>query len=102
MCSAVIGSVIANGGVSSLTIGQLVETRVSSAAALRRIPFRAMTFAIGTHELSAPVVLAPMAGVTNAPFREMCRKFAPGLVYVNEMAMATPVVHKNEIGRAHV
>ena len=54
-----------------------------------------MTFAIGTHELSAPVVLAPMAGVTNAPFREMCRKFAPGLVYVNEMAMATPVVHKN-------
>ena len=54
-----------------------------------------MTFAIGAHELSAPVVLAPMAGVTNAPFREMCRKFAPGLVYVNEMAMATPVVHKN-------
>ena len=53
-----------------------------------------MTFAIGTHELSAPVVLAPMAGVTNAPFREMCRTFAPGLVYVNEMAMATPVVHK--------
>ena len=49
-----------------------------------------MTFSIGAHELSAPVVLAPMAGVTNAPFREMCRKFAPGLVYVNEMAMATP------------
>ena len=62
---------------------------------VRRIPFRVMTFAIGAHELSAPVVLAPMAGVTNAPFREMCRKFAPGLVYVNEMAMATPVVHKN-------
>lgn len=54
-----------------------------------------MTFLIGDHELSAPVVLAPMAGVTNAPFRELCRRFAPGLVYVNEMAMATPVVHKN-------
>ncbi|MFK7919774.1 MAG: tRNA dihydrouridine synthase DusB [Ilumatobacter sp.] len=50
---------------------------------------------IGPHGLSAPVVLAPMAGVTNAPFRELCRQFAPGLVYVNEMAMATPVVHKN-------
>jgi len=54
-----------------------------------------MTFNIGPYELSAPVVLAPMAGVTNAPFRALCRKFAPGLVYVNEMAMATPVVHKN-------
>ncbi len=54
-----------------------------------------MSFRIGQYELSAPVVLAPMAGVTNAPFREMCRSFAPGLVYVNEMVMATPVVHGN-------
>ena len=44
---------------------------------------------------AAPVVLAPMAGVTNAPFRAMCRRFAPGLVYVNEMVMATAVVHGN-------
>ena len=36
-----------------------------------------------------------MAGVTNAPFRTMCREFAPGLVYVNEMVMATAVVHGN-------
>ncbi len=43
----------------------------------------------------APVVLAPMAGVTNAPFRTMCREFAPGLVYVNEMVMAAAVVHGN-------
>jgi nifR3 family TIM-barrel protein len=50
---------------------------------------------IGTFELAAPVVLAPMAGVTNAPFRTMCREFAPGLVYVNEMVMATAVVHRN-------
>jgi nifR3 family TIM-barrel protein len=54
-----------------------------------------MSFTIGQYELSAPVVLAPMAGVTNAPFRTMCRRFAPGLVYVNEMVMATPVVHDN-------
>ena len=56
---------------------------------------RVMSFRIGQFELSAPVVLAPMAGVTNAPFRTMCREFAPGLVYVNEMVMATPVVHAN-------
>ena len=54
-----------------------------------------MTFSIGEHQLAAPVVLAPMAGVTNAPFRTLCRRFAPGLVYVNEMVMATPVVHVN-------
>jgi len=50
---------------------------------------------IGSFTLAAPVVLAPMAGVTNAPFRTMCRQFAPGLVYVNEMVMATAVVHGN-------
>lgn len=54
-----------------------------------------MTFSIGSHELAAPVVLAPMAGVTNAPFRALCRRYADGLVYVNEMVMATPVVHAN-------
>jgi nifR3 family TIM-barrel protein len=50
---------------------------------------------IGTFTPVAPVVLAPMAGVTNAPFRTLCREFAPGLVYVNEMVMATAVVHGN-------
>lgn len=48
---------------------------------------------IGSLELPAPVVLAPMAGVTNAPFRSLCREFAPGLLYVNEMVMATALVH---------
>jgi nifR3 family TIM-barrel protein len=50
---------------------------------------------IGPHALETPVVLAPMAGVTNAPFRALCRRFGPGLVYVNEMAMAAAVVHRN-------
>lgn len=54
-----------------------------------------MQFSIGAFTPAAPVVLAPMAGVTNAPFRTMCRKFAPGLVYVNEMVMSTAVVHGN-------
>jgi nifR3 family TIM-barrel protein len=50
---------------------------------------------IGPLELDAPVVLAPMAGVTNAAFRSMCRRHAPGLVYVNEMVMATALVQGN-------
>ncbi len=36
-----------------------------------------------------------MAGVTNAPFRALCRRFGPGLVYVNEMVMATALAHRN-------
>ncbi|MCE9622262.1 MAG: tRNA dihydrouridine synthase DusB [Actinomycetia bacterium] len=54
-----------------------------------------MAVQIGSFTLAAPVILAPMAGVTNAPFRTMCRGFASGLVYVNEMVMATAVVHGN-------
>jgi nifR3 family TIM-barrel protein len=50
---------------------------------------------IGSFVPRAPVVLAPMAGVTNAPFRALCRRFGPGLVYVNEMVMATALVHGN-------
>jgi nifR3 family TIM-barrel protein len=50
---------------------------------------------IGSIELAAPVVLAPMAGVTNAPFRALCRRYGPGLLYVNEMVMAIALVHGN-------
>ena len=46
---------------------------------------------LGRHQVWPPVVLAPMAGVTNAPFRTMCRRFAPDLIYVNEMVMATAI-----------
>ncbi len=38
-----------------------------------------------------PVVLAPMAGVTNYPFRAICRRFGAGL-YVSEMITARPLV----------
>ncbi|MGI9053971.1 MAG: tRNA dihydrouridine synthase DusB [Ilumatobacteraceae bacterium] len=54
-----------------------------------------MRLRLGTFTPVAPVVLAPMAGVTNAPFRALCRRFGPGLVYVNEMVMATALVHAN-------
>ncbi len=50
---------------------------------------------IGPLELDAPVVLAPMAGVTNAPFRALCRRYGPGLLYVNEMVMAAALLHRN-------
>src|ERR1051325_11147843 len=46
---------------------------------------------IGPLTVSPPVVLAPMAGVTNYPFRRICRRFGAGL-YVSEMITARPLV----------
>ena len=50
--------------------------------------------AIGTIAVTPPVVLAPMAGVTNPPFRSICREFGAGL-YVSEMITARPLVDGN-------
>jgi nifR3 family TIM-barrel protein len=46
---------------------------------------------IGPLSVWPPVVLAPMAGVTNWPFRRICRRFGAGL-YVSEMVTARPLV----------
>lgn len=42
------------------------------------------TLKIGTHTLPNPVALAPMSGVTDRPFRQLCRKLGAGYV-VSEM-----------------
>ena len=49
---------------------------------------------LGPLEVAHPVVLAPMAGVTNYPFRKLCRSFGGGL-YVSEMISARGLVHGN-------
>jgi nifR3 family TIM-barrel protein len=49
---------------------------------------------IGPLALEAPVVLAPMAGITNPPFRTLCRGFGAGL-YVSEMITARALVERN-------
>ena len=47
-----------------------------------------------TFSLWPPVVLAPMAGVTNVAFRQICREFGAGL-YVSEMIQARPLIEGN-------
>ncbi|MEL7185444.1 MAG: tRNA dihydrouridine synthase DusB [Pseudomonadota bacterium] len=42
---------------------------------------------IGPYELSSPFVLAPMAGVTDAPFRRICRRYGAGMT-TSEMTTA--------------
>ncbi|MDR0432185.1 MAG: tRNA dihydrouridine synthase DusB [Bifidobacteriaceae bacterium] len=46
---------------------------------------------LGPVEVGAPVVLAPMAGVTSAPFRLLCRQYGPGL-FVSEMVTSRALV----------
>ena len=54
-----------------------------------------MALKIGPLALDPPVVLAPMAGVTNPAFRRLCREFGPGL-YVSEMITARAVMERND------
>ncbi len=49
---------------------------------------------IGPLTVWPPVVLAPMAGVTNPPFRTLCRGYGAGL-YVSEMITARALVEGN-------
>ena len=49
---------------------------------------------IGPINVDMPVILAPMAGVTNSPFRRLCRQFGAGL-YVSEMISARALVEQN-------
>ncbi len=58
-------------------------------------PAQEPALAIGPLALDVPVVLAPMAGVTNAPFRRLCRRFGAGL-YVSEMISARALCEGNE------
>jgi len=69
-----------------------------------------MTLMLGRHALAVPVVLAPMAGITNEAYRSLCRSFAadalagspqvadgqpPGL-FVSEMVTARALVERDE------
>ena len=50
---------------------------------------------IGPLTVDPPVVLAPMAGVTNSAFRRLCRRYGAGL-YVSEMVNARGLLEGGE------
>ena len=54
---------------------------------------------IGNVELPNPICLAPMAGVTDLPFRLLCREFGAGLVY-SEMVSAKGLLYESANTRA--
>ena len=48
---------------------------------------------LGTHDVWPPVVLAPMAGITNVAFRRLCREQGGG-AYVCEMITTRGLVER--------
>lgn len=50
---------------------------------------------IGPLDIDVPVVLAPMAGITNTAFRRLCREYGAGL-YVSEMITSRALVERND------
>ncbi|MEY9888941.1 nifR3 family TIM-barrel protein [Catenulispora sp. MAP5-51] len=53
------------------------------------------TLTLGSLPVAPPVVLAPMAGITNVAFRQLCREHGAG-IYVCEMVMTRALVERNE------
>jgi nifR3 family TIM-barrel protein len=60
-----------------------------------RLPISNGRFANNEFVLSTPVVLAPMAGITNAAFRRLCREQGAGL-FVSEMVTARALIERRE------
>lgn len=54
-----------------------------------------MSFYIGNIEIKNPIVVAPMAGISNKTFRMICKEFGAGLV-VGEMVSDKAIVYGNE------
>ncbi|MFY1578101.1 tRNA dihydrouridine synthase DusB [Verrucosispora sp. WMMD703] len=52
------------------------------------------SLSIGPHQVWPPVVLAPMAGITNVGFRQLCREQGGG-IYVCEMITTVALVERN-------
>lgn len=50
---------------------------------------------LGAWRIPVPVVLAPMAGVTNRAFRRLCREQGAGL-YINEMVTSRALLERND------
>lgn len=59
----------------------------------RRVDPLTLRLAEGDYLIEPPVVLAPMAGITNAPFRTLCREQGAGL-FVSEMVTARALIER--------
>ncbi|WP_237206740.1 tRNA dihydrouridine synthase DusB [Rothia nasimurium] len=72
-----------------MTLSTDTPAETSAAPQLKLPPLQ-----LGKLTVDTPVVLAPMAGVTNKAFRRLCRDYGGGL-YVTEMVTARSLVERN-------
>ena len=66
---------------------------MASSTSTRLLAPLELPLASGVHYVDPPVVLAPMAGITNAPFRMLCREQGAGL-FVSEMVTARALLER--------
>jgi len=66
---------------------------MASATTSRLVNPLTLPLAGGSYKVDPPVVLAPMAGITNAPFRMLCREQGAGL-FVSEMVTARALIER--------
>ena len=52
-----------------------------------------MPIILGDQEINPPIFLAPLAGITDVPFRNLVQSFGAGLV-VSEMVASQEMVQK--------
>lgn len=50
---------------------------------------------IGSYQLSNNLILAPMAGITDRPFRNLCKQFGAGLA-ISEMVASNPALRQHK------
>ena len=66
----------------------MVSTKITGLLKPLNLPL-----ASGNYLIDPAVVLAPMAGITNAPFRELCREQGAGL-FISEMVTARALIER--------
>ncbi|MGB0922000.1 MAG: tRNA dihydrouridine synthase DusB [Alphaproteobacteria bacterium] len=67
------------------------ENRQKTAISSSLTPFQ-----IGQHVIETPVLLAPMSGITDLPFRQLVRRFGAGLVVSEMIASRTMISQSRE------
>jgi nifR3 family TIM-barrel protein len=90
-------------GVADRVVDRVVDrvpSRVPDVVTIRPAPgagrtMDGMTLRLGNLEIATPVVLAPMAGITNAAYRRLCAEQGAGL-YVCEMITSRGLVEGDQ------
>jgi nifR3 family TIM-barrel protein len=75
-------------------VGRDILQGVTDTAVPTLAPPAVRPLRLGSYEVWPPVVLAPMAGITNPAFRRLCREHGAGL-YVCEMITTVALVERN-------